>query len=59
MWLAALGVLVGLCVGVVFGVQYHNVNAAIWGLVSGEYVLQSASALWSSEWSGLAGLAAE
>ncbi|OWF39588.1 heme transporter hrg1-B-like [Mizuhopecten yessoensis] len=32
---AAVGVLVGLSVFAVFGVQYHNWNAAGWGLLSG------------------------
>ena len=37
MGFAVLGILIGLCVGIVFGAEYHNINAAVWGLISGEF----------------------
>jgi len=38
---AVTGVLVGLCVGVVFSVVFHNPDAATWGLVSGIYIYRT------------------
>ncbi|KAK7094799.1 heme transporter HRG1-like [Littorina saxatilis] len=32
---AILGIIIGLCVCVTFAVEYHNMNASIWGLISG------------------------